>query len=244
MKNRINHIARCLCGAAVLSVLLLPRPAAATILTFTIDDRFGNPSDSLETVFPNYGDNVTSTNMLDGGFTYSYGQGNAFTPNISLSYSDSLGGIPANWQLMAYRDSIWPSVAYLPGGAGVSYYYTFTPDSGVAVQVNSFDVFGYTASLSQSIQWFLHQDTVSGTVFDSGSTSAGLSYGSPVLVTTAGSSYQGTVVLEILHDTGNLGELGMDNLNFDQVVAVPEPSTVALLAAAGAFWLLKRTRHV
>jgi hypothetical protein len=222
--------------AISVGILFVAASSKASILTFEIDNTANN--DSMQTSHPNYGDAVNSLTQTDGSFTNHYLQGNAFTPSINLSYSQTTGS-SQNY----YHDTQWPvGVDYLftatSPGLPAQFFLTFTPTVGdIGVQVNSFRLFRYITG-TETIDWKLHQATSSGTVFDSGSAVLTTSYPG-VSISTAGQNYVGTVVLEISHLSGDPQGLGLDDVNFDQV---PEPSSVLLACMGGLLLGRRRTR--
>lgn len=237
------------------AVALVVAPSAqGTILTFNIDDptSSGVRSVDINTSFSDYGDNVNSLTQTSGGNTYNYEQGNAFTPDVTVAYSVGSDAVAVKY----YRDdpddaaAKWTDVTFL-NGSNIStterkFFFTFTPNPLnplLGVRVNSFDLFRYTASQSMEASWTLYRDTIGGSVLDSGVTGTfDTTDEAPLVITTAGKVYQGTVILEIHHTLGPGGQFGMDNLNFDQLVLVPEPASVVLLFG-GAIILGMRFRR-
>ncbi len=91
--------------------------------------------------------------------------------------------------------------------------------------------------------WNLRQSSTSGTIFDTGTLTLSSNFfrtGTQVGITTAGLSFNGITVLEIVQTGGAAGNLGLDNLNFNQV---PEPGTVALVTM-GLGLVLFRSRKL
>jgi hypothetical protein len=92
--------------------------------------------------------------------------------------------------------------------------YTFTPDAGYGVQVNSFVFNDYAQwqTLDEQMDWKLWGDSIGGALF--ASNSVVVPEGWLVLVETGASAYFGTVILEIDHVDGDIdGDIGMENLN-------------------------------
>src|SRR5262245_46021052 len=139
-----------LAPVASFASLLLATAAHATILTFDV----GAGSSVNYLTYPDlkaYGDNVNSTGPIStpGGFSFTYGVGNGFTPNVTIGYDD--GTAPSlNIPIGNDAPNNWDWVAYLfgntSGAADRTYYITFTPASGYQVRVNSFDLFHYTGN--------------------------------------------------------------------------------------------------
>lgn len=199
--------------------------APATILTFEIsNDRDvpmgtapqGHEFTSLSPKYADYGNRVSS-DMQFGEFTYHYGEGTGFTPNISLSY-----GATEKSSIGYYNDKDWPQVAYLGTSFAQlsprSFFLTFTPDPGYGVKINSFELFGYKDAIHHGAEWTIHKGSPEGEVLDSGVIDIEGNYQEGrAIVTTSGAVYDGTVVLEINHTRGSSGGFAMDNVNFDQV---------------------------
>lgn len=222
--------------------------ARASVLTFNIDNNPGGTpatsQGSLLTTHAAYGDFINAAAVVSGSYLYNYDISNGTTPNVAVTYGLGLNG---NEQYY-YTDGdgtpspLWADVDFLVGGAGhppSKFTYTFTPDAGYAVRVNSFDVFGYNAATSHTSSWTLYEDTVGGTVIASGGPTAYVAtIASPHTVVTGAGFYGGTVVLEVVHDSGNSGGWGLDNLSFSQ--AAPEPASMLLLGVAALPLLWRR----
>jgi hypothetical protein len=207
--------------------------AEATVLQFEMTPYPGDTIVAYEGPFASYGDNVTATNMPGpGGRTYHYGMGNAFTPNITVDYTSSPG--PNSDHSAFGAQNGWSDpVDYLRYADGSTYWFTFTPTGGHGVDINSFAIDLY-AGVGQ-IDWNLRQDTTTGTIFASG-TETGLTQAGPDrIVNIANGAYYGTTILEVtISGTNTGGNIGLDDLNFDQLVLpAPEPTTGWLLALGG-----------
>jgi hypothetical protein len=230
MTNLRNRTCNFLLILPAMIGLLLAAPAEATILTFEI-----NNEGSDIPMPPSYGDNVNS--LSDGNFNYL--EGNGFTPDIVLGYSASSGAIKY------YSDSEWGDVAYLNSLSGSAYprnfWFTFTPDAGYGVDINSFTLDPYE-SASNTVDWAVYAGSVGGSPLASGSES----FSSNTDVTVSDwTPASGAIIMQISQTAGGNDVLALDNLNFDQVVIVPEPTSAALLllAAAGGALLSRRRRR-
>jgi len=243
------------------------QPASATILTFETprnnNEAVGNWDKYYSSSPLNaYGDNVDfgaatsgSTPLVDGPNTYTlnYSKGNGWTPNVKVDYgsaapnaNDGVGRVvdPAStWaQGVAWLDS---DTNY-PNNPNHKFYFTFTPDPGYAVRVNSYDLINYSFG-GHSSEITLYKDSIGGpamvpTYADNNIGSGPLqTYNYNLLNGPNGGSvfYAGTVVLEIKHINGTNWTLALDNLSFDQQ-AVPEPASFGLLAAGGLMFLCRR----
>jgi hypothetical protein len=216
--------------------------AEATILQFEMTPFPGDTIVAYEGPYASYGDNVTATSMPGPGVTYHYGMGNGFTPNITVDYTSSPGpnsdhsafGAQAGWS---------DPVDYLRYQDGTTYWWTFTPTGGHGVDINSFAIDIYAGG--GQINWNLRQDTTTGTIIDTGVETALTQAGPDRIVNILNGAYYGTTVLEItISGTGNFGNIGIDDLNFDQlVIPAPEPTTGLLLAIGGLGLMTARKRQ-
>lgn len=226
--------------------------ARASIMTFEIEKN-GNPNlggsgGSLETDFPltQYGDNVSaaSGNVIDGAdtWTFNYGEGNGFTPNVVASFDHGTDAVNNN----AYRDipGAWnDGVDFLYGLVNTTaerkFWITLTPDAGYGVRLNSFELRDYPAlNAPHTVEWNVFQDTIGGASLASGTSNVPAN-GSDEVNTGLAGFYTGTIVLELHHTAGHGEVLALDNINFDQV---PEPASSALALAAIGCGLLRRRR--
>ena len=216
--------------------------AHATILTFQIDEEAVDTLGSLETLYPDYGDNVSSLTSGD----YTYGLGNGFTPNVVVGYTHEAGA--GSGHSYVDDDINWgDSVDYLHFEDGLNFWLTFTPDTGYGVTLNSFLIREYDHPsfevLSPDVSWTVRQDSTLGAILATG-TSASFTPGESRTI-SPNVNYDGTVVLEIsFTGTDNQGAIALDDVNFDQYI-VPEPSTAMLACAAmvGMATLVRRNRR-
>lgn len=186
----------------------------ATILTFDISGGgFGNYS-----IIPqNYGDNVSTLSQTDGSYTYQYGQGNGYTPNIAVSYDLSN---PPFWWDNGYGSLVNVAWAYNSSSPTTI---TLTPDPGYDVIINSFDLSGWGG----------------GTI---GAQILQIEYGSNILNYTPITIQGGqTTLTPYIHTSDPLTIrwqdaywIALDNVNFDQALSsapVPEPATMLLFCS-------------
>lgn len=168
----------------------------------------------------NWGSNIAA----DGtGFNVS----NGTTPNVALGWSVGSGGTKEErWDF--YNDSYWTGVAQLNDfDTGVSYYLTFTPDTGYGVLVDSFvfnDYAGWQGG--NDFSWNLYEDVAGGTLIASGS--ATTTDGQNLVINTGmATNHAGTVVLELVNnETSDEGsDQALDDIAFRQVFLFdpPEP---------------------
>jgi hypothetical protein len=193
MTNARNRTPKFLLILPAMIGLLLATPASATELTFE-----ANGVTSGDPMPQNYGDNVSATTDGNG---HSYLEGNGFTPNVELSYSASSGG-------QIQYDS--GDVAKLddPAGSG-TFWFTFTPDPGYGVRINSFTL--SSSAMSPYATWMVYTNSVS-----TGTGGALAFAASADFDAVMDYYYFGTVVLEINNLTFSPETLALDNLNFDQ----------------------------
>ena len=208
-------------------------PASAVVLTFS-DLGLANYGDIPGT----YGDRVTALNDGVG----SYAEGNGFTPNVTVEYRTW----SINPNAVAYDHLDWWNTNYgdLSGvafGVSSSNYYaevSLIADAGFEVRLNSFDLGGYALS-----------DHPNSTVrVVDASRNLLLDY-SPVNIegnaghSTFSPGLSGQVVR--IQYGFNDWNVGIDNIDFDQLeaAAVPEPSTFVLGAGGMAALALARRRY-
>ena len=217
-----------------LACLSVVDAAQATILTFT---QTGAPNQSpYSTTLAAYGDNVDSTTQIAGPLTFSYGQGNDFTPNIELGYSHvAVGG---NNGPISYLDGVWSNpVNYLHAFSGSRHFFTFTPDipqMGVVLNSTVIDLYtGIGQPVNSSITWNIRAFTNVGAILATG-TETGWTNGENRLIDFGGTTHYGTTVLEFVLNSVGTGSVGIDDLNFDQIALLPEPGmlSMSLLGAA------------
>lgn len=203
---------------------------------------FGQLGGNNTTVPANYGSHAT----VDGnGVVVSLG---GATPNIGLIWD-------ANWDI--HTSSFFSTIENTTVGGGAwdnegnvprigqldfgTHTITLSADPGYALLLSSFD-FGHTAETAGSTQWDLSLTKVSNSTIawtQSVSFENGQAFTiSPNFLGDAGESY--LLTFNRTSSTyGSDGRHGIDNFSFSQV-AVPEPSTAALLSVAGLAALLRR----
>lgn len=172
-----------------------------------------------------YGDRVTGTSA--GGFRDSFAEGNGWTPDVLLDFA---GGHDVK-TVNSWRNG-WDgrdgANYLLDGDDGGPYYYwyTFTPERGAGVLINSLDLDASRQAPNQ-VAWRICAGSRSGKELASGSTGEfvgdreSLSLGMK-------KAHHGPVVLELVH-TGTRTTLAVDNLDFDQVEPGNEGSSKQLV---------------
>ena len=219
------------------AALLIGSEAKGSILTFDLKGTAGVP------LPPAYGDRIDATAVSSGdAVADSYGLGNGTTPNILMDYSP-LGTPIANSSILYYNDATWVEKAELFSAAtndGTVFRFTFTPDAGFAIRINSFDLFDYpgwqTGTGDHTLDWQV-LDGVNQLASGSKTVAQSVSLTTESVNPIMTSFFTGPVVLELIH-TGRLDDLALDNLNFDQI-AVPEPSSLCLVAMPAILLLLR-----
>lgn len=218
-RSRIGRGGALALGTAAL-VLLAAAPAAATRLMF---EAF-LPGQAVPA---SYGDRVSL--FYDGAFKY--GSEGGTTPNVSIGYT----GAPTYWG-NGYGDLI--AIAFIADSSG-TLEITMTADPGWRVELSGFELGGYQYAdhtidavevLDQrGSALFSQTDALvrGGGLLLSQRTHSALDFGTPL----SGRS------LTIRIDASNLGvnarQVGIDNVVFSQVQAVPEPGAAALVGVAG-----------
>lgn len=215
-------------------------PTAATILTFDIARA---SFESTDLVPPTYGDRVTATTMTVGGFTFGYGMGDGFTPNVTVDYWTRLPNGNARNNLawwgpgLSYADLV--NVAYANAaktgrnaGLGTAEIWLI-PDPGYRVRLNSFALAAY-----DDFHWFTGDQPVSVR------TASGALLWDPGPVdlddTSAMAFFPDAISAEpIVLSFGLNWNVGIDNVSFDQI-PIPAPASAALLATALLAWRLWR----
>jgi hypothetical protein len=222
----------------------IPALAHATILPFTIT---GGPA-SGDFMPQAYGDRVSSITQTAGLATYTYQQGNGWTPNVEVGYGFSFTGSPTASDLALngaryWNDNEWQGVFFTRGVGTSTVFYdvTFTPDSGFGVLVNSFQIDDYANFRSgHTVRWTVFRDFIgspnilaTGTSVVGADTTVGNSDNLTVL-TGLSAAHFGTVILRFEHVAGSGNDLAIDNINFDQVVPTPSAAVVAGLGLIAA----------
>ena len=135
----------------------------------------------------------------------------AYVDNVRVSIPPPVN--PDSWDRVAMFDfDVAPP-------ADPTWDFTFTPDRGFAVDLNSFDLDPLgDGGGNQSGTWSVSQDDENGAVIDSGSWN-NLAANSVVNVdmSSVGGSYNGPVVLRLIVTSGDARKLAIDNIDYDQV---------------------------
>lgn len=212
--------------AALLLAILCAVPGASHATVLTFDALAGGG------VVPSgYGDRVSGD---FGG--WGYVEGNGWTPNVgvafdSLNLSDN-GFAGAGLRLWGGGFGDLSMVAYTSGGdTGFAGVFKFTPDPGYAVRINHFQLGGYPAA-DYDDQPIWITDAGFSVLWTGGSHVEGReTIGQVDIATHSEFTPNFTSAQPIFLIYGNNWNIGIDNIDFDQV-AVPEPSTLALVSLA------------
>lgn len=217
---------------AAMTALTPLASANASILTF---DDLGLTNYSP--ISQDYGDSISSLNDGVG----SYLEGNGFTPNVNVSYRT------VNADGTVYEDHLefWAAgygdltnIAFA-SNEGRYAEITLTADAGWLVTLNSFDLAGY--SVPRPDQSLL--------VYSTDLTSPLVDYSPVTGVNPGHTTYTPSVTAQSLTIRfGTSWNVGIDNINFDQVLAgtspvVPEPTSMALLGCGLLGGALARYRR-
>ena len=206
-----------LLGAGV----LLATSAQATILTFDLDPAVPNYGD----IPGNYGDNVNAASDAVG----SYLVGNGYTPNVTTDYrtwqisSDTVAYNNLDFWATGYGDLTNVAFSVVSGDHFAEI--TLVPESGWAIRLNSFDIAGYYITDHPGSQVRI-LDGTSNTILVDYSPVTILGTGGTHSAFTPGLTHEGPLSIRFGYNDWNVG---IDNINFDQVAVVPEPETYAML---------------
>lgn len=200
--------------------LLFSNIANATILTFD----FGGTDYSV--IPQTYGDRVTSTVMG----THSYGGGGGFTPNVELAYQGDGVSSLSLWTT-GFNSLTNVINNELDGDNGLTI--TFTADAGYHVALTSLDMGNYQSPIL-SIPEFTITNGSGATLFSQSDIQLPGTASSHTTFDFGGSSLIANEL--ILHiDTTGLGgssdNVGLDNILFSQMAAVPVPAAVWLFGS-------------
>jgi hypothetical protein len=224
--KKVNLMGMC---CILLTYWLSTATAQASELTFDIDG-IGNGN-----VMPQeYGDNITALNMGD----FHYGAAGGFTPNVMVSYADLSGNNITYWK-PGFNDLVGVLNNEDDGEAGYSV--TFTADTGFDVSLLGFDLGNYGSAV-----------TLPGlTITDGNDNILYSQLNFNVSASSAphmGFDFSNILAHEIkVHvDTtglgGNSDNIGLDNIQFSQVAAVPVPAAIWLFGS-GLLGLLSSGRN-
>jgi len=206
--------------AAMLTVVAcMSAPVGATVLPFDlVYDADGYEIAGYDEMPQGYGDRADKELGYDGD----YEEGNGWTPKVEVDYAASTTTVGEDE--LGYL-GWWGGVTYRLGDADNhgSWTYTFTPDAGWGVKVNSFDFDEYNKwpdpDVDEVVTWNLWGNEVGGVLLAS-EESLTVPFGTIVPVATGAGAHFGPVILEFIHLSGDVdGDIGIDNLNFDQVEA-------------------------
>lgn len=219
--------------ATLLSAILAAGSAGiaeATILTFDISG-----AQNFDEIASGYGSHV---NALTSG-SFSYGQGNGFTPNIAVGYAtrDLTTHAVVSPTLLHWDVGNGDLVNVAFPGEMTGHYgeIALQPQGGAQVRLNSFDLSGFAGNVpGQTVRVVDGLGTLAEftdfTVIGDGPGHSPFSFGSGLV------SRSGALRLQFGFDNW---DVAIDNVNFDQLAPVPLPSGVILmgtgLAALGAW---------
>ena len=203
--------------AFAFSMVVFASPAKAIVMTFDIDGL-----NCWDNIPDTYGDNVTSQDM--GAFHY--GLGNGFTPNVTVDYRTLQvgggGGGTIVDHLKFWKTDYGDLVAIAaPQEPRSTAEISLVPQAGWGVCLNSFDLAGWLRADHLEQPLIVYDQNYNVLLDLSGLTVSGSSHTNvePNLV------YAGTLHIQY----GDNYNVGIDNLNFDQVKVPEVSSTLGLL---------------
>lgn len=173
-----------------------------------------------------YGSNVSGPGM---NWTVAPGVSEILgTPDISLLWSTGLFQTYTNWD---GRGNVVQLDSFTPPIQSPIFHILFTPTAEFAVSLVSFDLDAWAGSPDGDVvvEWTLSNAT-SSLIYGSGQFSKPALLGGRETIFVNYTGLAGQPLLLTFHQTGGDGSyLALDNLTFDQVVAVPEASTTAFV---------------
>jgi len=179
-----------------------------------------------------FGDNVVASGT---GYSATSGLFVVGTPNIGLTWGNGVSHLVDSYQNWDGRGTVAQlDFTRLPSPPPVqTISIMFTPDSpAYGALITSFFMDEYSGGGAMDVDWSVSDGT--GTLASGNWTRS--SGGRDQIftgLTPANVTLGETVTLMFSRNSGTGSYFALDNLAFDQVQAVPEPSTVALLALAG-----------
>lgn len=213
MKKRFRPKGLRAVGLGVVGLTALHSANATTQITFG-----GFTADNTDiSSLPGYGSNVTADSV---DYTVSAGVAVVGTPDIGLTWG-------AGYQTYTAWDGRG-NVAQTDFNSANPIDLVFTPSGGSSVLLQSFDLDQYAGGGAASVNW---------QVFDSIGTLASGTWtqtdagGRNTILTglTSGDVHAGnSVTLRLQQTSGAASYVALDNLTFDQVQPVPEPSILAM----------------
>jgi len=250
MKNRFT-----IC-ILVMAGLIFCAHAQATNLTYetwAANNRgleyFNTQKDGTGNTFGSRIDTVGPIAYVETTGTYthnvSFEEGNGWTPNIVLNWTDTAHFDSYRWYVAAQFDRgyvVQLDTTSTESPADL----VFTPDAGWGVLINSFDLDEHPNTLDDDtvIDWVIFDATgtlASGTWDDFNNVNDPLMLGGRSTIYTGLTADDVTigniVTLRFMQTSGNKTYTAMDNLNFDQI---PEPATLMLLGLGGMALLRRR----
>lgn len=173
-----------------------------------------------------YGSNASTLNTSPNWSISAGIDGVVGTPDIALIWDNGQFDTYTNWDGRG-------NVVQLDSFNKPSHIFhiTFVPSSEVAVNVGAFDLDAWSGSPSGDVvvNWSL-TNLDGSEIYSSGVfTQPAVSGGRSSFTTDYTGSIGQSLVLRMDQVQGDGSYLAFDNLTFDQIVAVPEPSTIAFL---------------
>lgn len=223
------------CGTVILAGGIASTTNAGTVLTqdgdWSTNDRFG------EDIF-NYGDNVPADTTAPEYDVYEGIGGITGTPDIDLTWDGTFD----SYQDWNGRGNVIQPEDYDPAGAGANNV-IFTPTANIQARLVSFDIDAWAGGGDISVDWSVTGDLsgeLAGGTWDK-SNAGGRDTIDLEVIGEAGEA----LALTLDQTAGSGSYLAIDNIDFDQIEAVPEPSTavLAVTAGLGLAAMLRRRRN-
>lgn len=199
MNKKHQFVATCL-------ATLLCSSASATVLTFDLASTTGDIGLPL-----GYGDRVTATTMGD----FLYGAAGGFTPNVEVQYAPTL----TRWST-GYNELINVIENEADGDNGYSV--TFTADAGFNVLLSSLNMGNWGAAIS--VPGMTVTDGNGNILFSESNIALDVSTSPTSRFFNFGNNVVANQLIIQIDTTGlggNSDNVGLDNIQFSQVVPVP-----------------------
>lgn len=244
----MNLISKTLLVAAIAGGCLLTTGSATTVITndgFTGNNGPIPDTSDYETPFQTstYGSNASADDL---NWTVAPGSaGITGTPDISLLWSTGFYQTYTNWD---GRGNVVQLDSVTPASPSPIFQILFTPTEAFSVELVSFDLdawSGAPGNVDLIVEWTLSNADFSEIYLTGQFTEPAAAGGRQTIdLNYAGAGGEG-LLLTFQQIQGDGAWLALDNVTFDQVHAVPEPSTAAglTIGLAAAVSLVGRRRR-
>lgn len=202
--------------------------ANATGLTFDFTPALGNGAAMPQ----DYGDRVIGPAMVGTAGLYSYSTAGGFTPNVVVDYT---GGTQTflNFWSTGFDDLVNVVENELDFDSQLKI--SFTADASFAARLDSFDIGNFGSAIT--IPNIRVTDGLGNVLYSNPNYALGASDATHQSISFVGgiSASQLNLIIDLTGLGGNSDNVGLDNLQFGQTAAVPEPSSYALMLAGLGF---------